>query len=83
MRALIVTSLCLFAAYPLSAQAPEGYYRDPTIHGETIVFAAEGDLWKVGKELTPARQWYSQHGRMAARFPFSDQPSGPHHRCAP
>lgn len=50
MRALIVASLCLVAAYPLCAQAPQGYYRYPTIHGGTIVFAAEGDLWTVGTE---------------------------------
>jgi tricorn protease len=28
-------------------QASPGFLRDPAIHGETVVFTAEGDLWKV------------------------------------
>jgi tricorn protease len=33
------TSLC--------AAAPLGYYRQPAIHKDTLVFVAEGDLWRV------------------------------------
>lgn len=31
------------------AQVPGryGYYRDPAVHGQTVVFTAEGDLWTV------------------------------------
>ncbi len=32
------------------AQGFEGYYQYPTIHKNTIVFSAEGDLWKVSSE---------------------------------
>ena len=30
-----------------SAQGFEGYYQNPNIHNNTIVFVAEGDLWTV------------------------------------
>ncbi|HZL38322.1 MAG TPA: S41 family peptidase [Tepidisphaeraceae bacterium] len=42
---LVITFFCgnasLFAA-------TNGYYRQPALHKDTVVFVAEGDLWKVG-----------------------------------
>ncbi|MDX2153831.1 MAG: S41 family peptidase [Bryobacteraceae bacterium] len=51
---------CLLAVFvfvvALAAQDTRGYYRFPAIHGSTIVFTAEGDLWQVGVEGGVARR---------------------------
>lgn len=76
---------CALLASALSAQTTSGYYRFPAIHGKTIVFTSEGDLWKVpttgglAQRLTShpgseTRAAISPDGRWVA---FSAQYEGP------
>ncbi|MFN8589642.1 MAG: S41 family peptidase [Candidatus Eisenbacteria bacterium] len=56
----------LFAA-PVAhaATTPDslGYYRYPAVHGGTVVFTAEGDLWKVGLDGGVARRLTTHPGQ--------------------
>jgi tricorn protease len=62
MSTLRLALLLLLASAALPAQANRGYYRYPAIHGETIVFVAEGDLWQVSVQGGPARRLTTHAG---------------------
>jgi tricorn protease len=40
-----------------------GYYRFPAVHGSSVVFTAEGDLWRVGLDGGVARRLTSHQGQ--------------------
>lgn len=48
MNVRLLFLLLGLAVWQAPAESPRGYYRFPAIHDGTIVFTAEGDLWRVG-----------------------------------
>ena len=69
IRPLSFASLLCVALAPLGLLATgapplhRGYYSTPAIHGDTIVFTSEGDLWTVDIHGGPARRLTSDPGR--------------------
>ncbi len=56
---------------------PSGYYRFPTIQGETIIFVCEDDLWTVPAAGGIARRLTSNLGRNNPPGPLARrQPGG-------
>ena len=65
---------------PISPRAhtslQRGYFRYPTLHDDTVVFTAEGDLWKVSDKGGVAQRLTSHHG-VEARAAISSAPPNP------
>jgi len=57
-----VTLALALLAPPSPADSPVGYYRQPALSGDTLVFVAEGDLWKVSVDGGVARRLTSHPG---------------------
>lgn len=58
---LIFLIFTLVIGQPLAAQQ-QGYYRYPAIHGDEIVFTAEGDLWKFSIRASETVRLTTNHG---------------------
>jgi len=55
--------ICLFGFVQAGlAAGRNGYYRFPAIHGDTVVFVSEGDLWTVDVRGGTARRLTSHAG---------------------
>ena len=46
-KSILLLFVSFFAYFVVPAQGFEGYYRMPSVYENTIVFAAEGDIWTV------------------------------------
>src|SRR3990172_9582752 len=51
---------------------PSGYYRYPTIHSDTVVFACEDDLWTIPAPGAAARRLTSTLGEGPRPLPSPD-----------
>ena len=83
-KTLLICSV-LFAAGQTMAGQQKGYYRYPAIHGDEIIFTAEGDLWKYNIMNQQIARLTTSHGVEShasispdgSRVAFTGQYEGP------
>ena len=61
IRALALAAALTLVTTSLDAQGTLGFYRFPALSGDTVVFAAEGDLWKVSTVGGVAQRLTTHH----------------------
>ncbi len=61
IRFPLILCLLFLAITSLSGQQ-KGYYRYPAIHGNDVVFTAEGDLWRYNLATSETRRLTTNHG---------------------
>jgi tricorn protease len=65
-QAASVIAFCILGSISLLASDQgdihRGYYRYPAIHGDTIIFTSEGDLWSVNTQGGSAKRLTSNTG---------------------
>jgi tricorn protease len=67
-KALVLAAVIVFSlglAGPGFAAGRNGYYRYPALHGDTVVFTSEGDLWTIDVRGGQARRLTSHPGMEA------------------
>lgn len=60
--ALALVALLVTTTSALAQEGTKGYYRQPAIHGDTIVFVSEGDLYRVDSTGGVARRLTTHPG---------------------
>lgn len=64
IKSSLIICLLIIAATTLSGQQ-KGYYRYPAIHGDNIIFTAEGDLWIYDLSTKETNRLTTNHGMEA------------------
>jgi len=61
IKSVLIIVLMVISGFTVNAQQ-KGYYRYPAIHGNEIIFTAEGDLWRFNLETKMVSRLTTSHG---------------------